>query len=170
MLPRYCAYTQSFRDHVPGGNNPAEIQRWYSMLGETFNAMHHYCWGLMKTNRGVLLARSEQSRRFYLNDAISEFDYVLDHAPPDFVLLPEILMKKGENLIRLGQDGSGNLQLLRAIELKPDYWPPYAVMSDYYKKKGDLKNAREVLEKGLSASPDAKALKERLANLDAVKK
>ena len=43
MLPRYCAYTQGFRDHVPGGNNPAEIQRWYSMLGETFNAMHHYC-------------------------------------------------------------------------------------------------------------------------------
>ena len=170
MLPRYCAYTQSFRDHVPGGNNPAEIQRWYSMLGETFHAMHHYCWGLMKTNRGVLLARSEQWRRFYLNDAIGEFDYVIDHAPPDFVLLPEILMKKGENLIRLGQDGSGNLQLLRAIELKPDYWPPYAVMSDYYKKTGDLKNAREVLEKGLLASPDAKALKERLANLDAVKK
>ena len=170
MLPRYCAYTQVFRDHVPGGNNPAEIQRWYSMLGETFNAMHHYCWGLMKTNRGVLLARSEQSRRFYLSDAISEFDYVLDHAPPDFVLLPEILMKKGENLIRLDQVGSGNQQLQRAIELKPDYWPPYAVMSDYYKKKGDLKNAREVLEKGLLASPDAKALKERLANLDAVKK
>ncbi len=50
------------------------------------------------------------------------------------------------------------------------HWPPYAVMSDYYKKKGDLKNAREVLEKGLLASPDAKALKERLATLDAVKK
>jgi hypothetical protein len=170
MLPRYCAYTQSFREHLPGGNNPDEIQRWYSMLGQTFHAMHHYCWGLMKTNRGVLLSRSEESRRFYLSDAISEFDYVLDHAPPDFVLLPEILMKKGENLIRLDQVGSGNLQLQRAIELKPDYWPPYAVMSDYYKKKGDLKNAREVLEKGLLASPDAKALKERLVNLDAVKK
>jgi hypothetical protein len=170
MLPRYCPYTQGFRDHVPGGNNPNEIQRWSSMLGQTFDAMHHYCYGLIKTNRGVLLAPNEQSRRFYLNDAIGEFDYVLDHAPPDFVLLPEILMKKGENLIRLDQVGSGNQQLLRAIELKPDYWPPYAVMSDYYKKKGDLKNAREVLEKGLSASPDAKALKERLAILDAVKK
>ena len=170
MLPRYCPYTQGFRDHVRGGNNPTEIQRWSSMLGQTFDAMHHYCYGLIKTNRGVILAPNEQSRRFYLNDAIGEFDYVLDHAPPDFVLLPEILMKKGENLIRLDQVGSGNQQLLRAIELKPDYWPPYAVMSDYYKKKGDLKNAREVLEKGLSASPDAKALKERLANLDAEKK
>ena len=170
MLPRYCAYTQSFRDRVPGGNNPDEIQRWYSIMGQTFHAMHHYCWGLMKTNRGVLLARDEQSRRFYLQDAIGEFDYVIDRAPPDFVLLPEILMKKGENLIRLGQHGSGIRQLLRAIELKPDYWPPYAAMSDYYKNTGDLKKAREVLEKGLSASPDAKALKDRLAKLDAVKK
>ncbi len=168
MLPRYCAYTQLFRNHVPGGNNPDEIQRWYSMLGQTFHAMHHYCWGLMKTNRGVILARDEQSRRFYLTDSIVEFDYVIDRAPPDFVLLPEILMKKGENLIRLGRGASGMLQLLRAIELKPEYWPPYAVMSDYYKNAGDFKNAREVLEKGLSASPDAKALKERLANLDAV--
>jgi tetratricopeptide (TPR) repeat protein len=79
-------------------------------------------------------------------------------------------MKKGENLIRLGRGPSGIKELLRAAELKPDYWPPYAAISDYYKKNGDLKDAREVLEKGLSASPDAKALKERLANLDTVKK
>jgi tetratricopeptide (TPR) repeat protein len=170
MLPRYCPYTQAFRDHVLGGNNPDEIQRWGSIIGETFHAMHHYCWGLMKTNRGVLLARDEQSRRFYLQDAIGEFEYVIQRAPPDFVLLPEILTKKGENLIRLGQGLNGNLELLRAMELKPDYWPPYAAMSDYYKNAGDLKKAREVLEKGLSASPDAKALKDRLAKLDAVKK
>jgi hypothetical protein len=170
VLPRYCVYTQMFRDRVPGGNNPDEIQRWYSILGQTFHAMHHYCLGLMKTNRGVLLARDDQLIRFYLNDAILEFDYVIERAPPDFVLLPEFLMKKGENLIRLGKGESGNLQLLRAIELKPDYWPPYAAMSDYYKNTGDLKNAREVLEKGLAASPGAKALKERLVNLDAVKK
>jgi tetratricopeptide (TPR) repeat protein len=169
-LPRYCAYTAYFRDHVPGGNNPAEIQRWLSIFGQTFYGMHHYCWGLMKTYRGVILARDEQWRRFYLKDAIEEFDYVIDRAPPDFILLPEILLRKGENLIRLGQGASGNLQLLRAIELRPDYWPAYAATSDYYKKTGDLEKAREVLEKGLSASPDAKALKERLADLDAVKK
>jgi tetratricopeptide (TPR) repeat protein len=169
-LPRYCAYTQSFREHVPGGNNPDEIQRWASLMGQMFIHMHHYCWGLMKTYRGLILSRDEQSRRFYLNDAIGEFDYVLAHAPADFVLLPEILMKKGENLIRLGNGGDGILQLLRATELKPDYWPPYAIMSDYYKDHGNLKAAREALEKGLSASPDAKALKERLANLDKVKK
>jgi tetratricopeptide (TPR) repeat protein len=170
VLPRYCAYTQYFRDQVPGGNNQDEIQRWYSVLGQTFHALHHYCLGLMKTNRGVILAREEHRRRFYLNDAILEFEYVIDRAPLDFPLLPEILTKKGETLIRLQRGLTGTQQLLRAIAIRPDYWPAYAAMSDYYKSISDLKKAREVLEKGLSASPDAMVLKQRLANLDEYKK
>ena len=169
LLPGYCKYTQLFRGRVPGGDNPDEIKRWYSIMGDTFNAMHHYCWGLMKTNRAILLTRTRQYRMFYLNDAISEFDYVLRYTPKDHVLLPEILTKKGENLIRLGQAPLGLQELTRAIELKPDYWPPYAIMSDHYKATGDIKNAREVLEKALSFSPDAKGLKMRLTELDAVK-
>ena len=53
----------------------------------------------------------------------------------------------------------------RAAELKPDYWPPFGQLGDYYKEKGDLPKAREVLEKGLSFSPDASGLKRRLAEL-----
>jgi hypothetical protein len=169
MLPRYCIHTQLFRDHVPGGNNPAEIKRWYSVMGETFHAMHHYCWGLMKTNRALILARTQQSRRYYLNDSIGEFDYVIDRAPKSFILLPEILTKKGENLIRLGRAPLGLKELTSAIELKPDYWPPYAAMSDHYKATGDIEKAREALEQALSFSPDAKGLKTRLMELDALK-
>src|SRR5688572_32104291 len=82
MLPRYCIHTQIFRSRVPGGNNEAEIKRWYQVMGPAFHAMHHYCWGLMKTNRADLLARSRQVRDFYLRDSVGEFDYVLDRAPP----------------------------------------------------------------------------------------
>lgn len=169
LLPAYCKYTQLFRGRVPGGDNPDEIKRWYSIMGDTFNAMHHYCWGLMKTNRAILLTRTRQYRMFYLNDAILEFDYVLRYTPKDHVLLPEILTKKGENLIRLGQAPLGLQELTRAIELKPDYWPPYAIMSDHYKAIGDVRNAREVLEKALSFSPDAKSLKMRLTELDTIR-
>ena len=169
MLPPYCIYTQSFRDRVPGADNPDQIKRWHTVMGDTFKAMHHYCWGMMKTNRAILLARTRQTRMFYLHDSIGEFDYVIRSAPKDFVLLPEILTKKGENLIRLGRAPLGIQELTRAIELKPDYWPPYAYLSDHYKAAGDIKKAREVLEKALSFSPDAKGLKMRLAELDAVK-
>ncbi len=166
MVPRYCIYTQYFRENVPGGNDAAEIERWYSTMGETFHAMHHYCWGLMKTNRAMFLARTPQLRTFYLNDAVSEYDFVIQRVKPGFPMLPEILMKKGDNLIRLGRGALGVQELERAIELKPDYWPPYTVLSDYYKATGDIKKAREALETALSFSPDAKALKTRLAELN----
>jgi hypothetical protein len=167
LLPRYCIHTQLFRDNVPGGNNPDEIKRWYLVMGGAFHNMHHYCWGLMKTNRAIFLARSQQYRTFYLNSSITEFDYVIRAAPLDFKMLPEILTKKGENLIRLDRGPQGISELERAIALKPDYWPPYAAMSDYYRKIGDLAKAREWLEEGLSASPNTKALMRRLAELNA---
>lgn len=167
MLPRYCIYTQVFRDRVAGGNNRQMIDSWYAQMGQVFHTMHHYCYGLMKTNRAVYLAQNETTRRFYLLDSLTEFDFVIQRAPADFVLLPEILAKKGENLIRLGKGSVGLLELERAIELNPGYWPPYAHLGDYYKSLGDLKTARDWLERGLAQAPDATGLKRRLSELDA---
>lgn len=169
MLPPYCKHTQLFRDRVPGGNNAAEIKRLYETMGRTFHAMHHYCWGLMKTNRAIFLARDRQTKTFYLGSAIKEFDYVLRHAPDDFVLLPEILTKRGENVIRLGRGEFGVKDLERAIELKADYWPPYVALSDHYKATGDVTKARALLEKALTFAPEVKSLKSRLSELDSVK-
>lgn len=170
MLPKYCIYTQEFRSRVPGGGNLDELARWHTVMGETFEHMHHYCWGLMKTNRGMLLARDPQARRAYVADAVNEFNYVIERAPPDFILLPEMLARKGENLIHVGQGPLGMVELERAAELKPDYWPPYAYMSDYYKEVGDTQKARELLERGLSFSPQATGLTRRLADLGSTKK
>jgi tetratricopeptide (TPR) repeat protein len=164
-LPKYCMYTLEFRRNVPGGNNGAEIKRWSSLMGPTFNAMHHYCWGLMHTNRAIFLAPTKQLRNFHLSASINEFDYVLRRASDDFVLLPEILTKKGENLIRLGRGPLAVGELERAIAVKPDYWPPYVVLSDYFRDSGDIGKAREVIERGLAAAPDTQALKKRLAEL-----
>lgn len=170
MLPRYCQFTQRFRLTVPGGSNPAEIKRWQEYMGgDVFEHMHHYCWGLMKTNRAMLLARDGDVRMHYLSESIGEFDYVLKRIPPDFVLLPEILTKRGENLIRLGKAPIGVLDLERATEVKPDYWPAFAQLGDYYKSAGDRAKAREWLERGLRGSPGAAALTRRLAELDAAR-
>ena len=165
MLPRYCIYTE-LRLRVAAGNNPAEIKRWQSIMGPIFGGMHHYCWGLMKTNRANILARTKQDRLFYLTDAIREFDYVIDRAPSDFVLLPEIVTKKGENLLALGKAAQGIAELERAIELKPDFRPPYESLSDHYKAAGEIAKAREVLEKALSFSPESRNLKSRMTELE----
>jgi tetratricopeptide (TPR) repeat protein len=165
MLPKFCPYTTLFNEKVPGGNNLEERDRWRSMFGPTWQHLHHFCWGLMKTNRAVLLARTEQARRFYLGDAIGEFDYVIQRSPEDFLLLPEILARKGQNLIRLGQGPKAIMVLERSAELKPDYWPPYAYLSDFFLETGNVSKAREYLERGLAVDPNLAPLKRRLEEL-----
>ena len=167
MLPEYCRYTQNFRDHLPGANNAAAIQRWSATLGQIFEAMHHWCWGLMKSNRALFLARDNRTKTFYLRDSIDEFDYVILRAPRDFILLPEMLTKKGENLLRLGNGPVGAAALEMAIELKADYFPAYAALSDYHKEKGDVATARKILEKGIALAPEARALRRRMDALPA---
>ena len=167
LLPKYCYTTQIFREFAPGGRDKAEMDRWYALLGGTYHHLHHYCWGMMKSNRANLLARDHRVRQFFLNDALAEYDYVIERAPADFVLLPEILAKKADNLFQLNRAPVAIFQLERAIELKPDYWPPYAKLADYYKGVGQVQKAREILVVGLKAAPDAVGLKRRLSELEA---
>jgi tetratricopeptide (TPR) repeat protein len=168
-LPGYCKYTQTFRGRVPGSDNAAEIERWTRVMGDTFIHMHHYCFGLMAVNSSVSLSNTPMDRRHYLSVSINEFDYILRHAPLDFALLPEILTRKGESLIQLDRAGEGMLEFQRAIKIQANYTPAYAAMSDFYKKAGQPAKAREWLEKGLSAAPNARALVRRLAELDDLK-
>lgn len=166
MLPAWCRHTQEFRERVPGGNSPDEIRRWRGVFGDTYEHLHHYCWGMMKANRARLLARDQQSRRAYEADAIDEYNYVLRHATEDYFLLPEVITRKGESLLRLEQGPVAVTEFERAIALKPDYWPPYAHLSDYYRALGQRPKAIEVLERGLAAVPDAAPLTRRLKELD----
>ncbi|HXF47558.1 MAG TPA: hypothetical protein VNK91_15715 [Burkholderiaceae bacterium] len=166
MLPRFCPHTQLFRERVPGGNDPEAIRRWHAAMGDIFLAMHHYCWGLMHMHRAKVLARDSQVRRFNFASAINEFDYVLRQARPDFALLPEILTKRGEALLGLGRAALALGEFERAIELKPDYWPPYAQIADYHKSQGDREKARAILQAGLKHAPGTKGLQRRLQELD----
>jgi tetratricopeptide (TPR) repeat protein len=119
----------------------------------------------MLTNRALLLARDPATRKSYLAGSIGDLDYMIRNVSKNFVMLPEIHTKKGENLLHLGRATEALSEFQAAIDLKPDYWPPYVAMIDYYKSVGNLKKAREITEKGLEFSPDSKALKQRLAQL-----
>lgn len=164
MLPKYCIHTRTFRHSVPGGNNAAEIKRLQAVSGPTYDALHHYCWGLMKTNRALFLTKEKRAKEFWLRGANDDYDYVIVRAAATFPLLPEILTKKGENLALL-RDSGAELVLRQAIELKRDYWPAYAALSDYYKGVGQLARSKEALERGLAVVPDTKPLLTRLSEL-----
>jgi tetratricopeptide (TPR) repeat protein len=82
-------------------------------------------------------------------------------------MLPEVRTKRAASLLYLGRAPEAIEEFGRAIELKPDYWPPYAALSDYYKQQRDVKEAKLWLERGLAANAEALPLKRRLAELDA---
>jgi tetratricopeptide (TPR) repeat protein len=165
-LPEYCRYTQNFRSCGPRATDKAEVDRWTRLMGPTFNHMHHYCMGLIDINHATYIAKSREERVSYLGHSVVEFDYVIERAPPDFSLLPEILTRKGESLIGMGRGPQGVAALRGAIDVDPSYWLPYATISDYYKETGDLAKAREWLQKGLSVAPNARGLTRRVAELD----
>jgi tetratricopeptide (TPR) repeat protein len=170
LLPPYCRYTQYYRESVPGANDPKQVERWTSLMGaQNFPHLHHYCWGLESSNRALYFSSTKLDRERELTQSVREFDYVLERVSPDFALLPEILTRRGENLLRLGNDPQGLQDLNRAIEVKPDHWPPYAALSDHYKALGDFASAREWAERGLAAAPGTRALQRRLAELDKTK-
>jgi len=164
-LPPYCRNSKSFAPRVPGGTNPAEIERWRTAMGPAFVHIHHYCQGLQLTHRAHFEARTKEARNRELRFSIGEFDFVLARVDSTFPLLPEILTKKGENLLILEKDREAVAALIKAIEVKSDYWPPYAALGDHYKKMGKLDEARNWLERGHAASGGAKALKRRLKEL-----
>ncbi len=136
-------------------------------MGGGMEHIHHYCRGLAHTAHALFTAKTPQERTWALGYSIGEFDYMLHNAGlgKEFKLMPEVLKNKGENLIRLGKFTEALPVLLRAIEMKPDYWPPYVVLSDYYKDSGDLAKAREWLDKALAIAPESKTLRARQAAL-----
>lgn len=166
QLPPYCRSTGYTA--VPGGKNPAEVQRWRGLMGPSFAHMHHYCWALHAINQSVM-ARTTQERLGHFERSVGDFTYVIENAEKDFVLLPEIYTKRGESLIRIGNAGQAVADFLRAIELKPDYWPPYVQLIDYFKQMGNLASAREWAEKGLALAPNSRTLQERKTELDEAK-
>lgn len=169
MLPEYCHYTPGWRDQLPfARSNPTRAAQLDGILGTTYSHLHHYCKGLAFVNRAnySFQQKGENAPRRLLTLALAEFQYVIDRSDRNFILLPEILSKKGQNLIRLGKSLQGLDELKKAIELKPDYWPPYAYISDYYMTNKDYGNARTWLEKALSIDPQSTMLRERKDALD----
>lgn len=172
LLPPYCRYTQG--GHV-GFENPSypspTAKYWVGVFGgqgltAQFWMMHHYCYALIHMMRGQRPRLSEMAYRGEWMEVIGEIDFILNRGvPPDFILLPEMMLNRGRALVRLKQFDAALKNFEKAIEAKPDYWPPYAEIAELHVHRGDKARAFEVLRSGLAAAPGAEALRKRLSDL-----
>lgn len=81
MLPEYC--------QAKFGSNQALSDQWRQRMGpEQYLHLHHYCHGLNYMRRATF-ANGRQDRRYALERAVNEFDYVLQRWPANFFLTPQ---------------------------------------------------------------------------------
>lgn len=88
MLPKGC--------QVKLGKDPVANANWSERLGaETWMHMHHYCHGLKFINRARFTI-NKVDRKYYLQNAIGEFDYCLTHWPANSPMMREAQREKSE--------------------------------------------------------------------------
>lgn len=170
LLPPYCKHTQGVVGHENPQMPSAGAKNWVNAFGgQGLTAhlwrMHHYCYALIHMMRGQRAGLTRMEYKEAWLGVIDEIDFTLQFMPPDFVLLPEMMLNRGRALMRLKKHEAAMNNFQQAIDLKADYWPPYLDIADYQVSTGDKAKAIEVLRQGLKNVPDAKALRLRLTEL-----
>ncbi len=158
LLPTYCADTMGFKYGDSHYNTSPRAPGWVAQMGNSFWAMHHYCWALINVHRARFPGVGAAQRRGLLESAIGDIGYVLKNSPPDFIMLPELYLRIGEISMLLGHTSQASDAYAKARELKPDYWPAYAQWAEVLIKLGMKDKAAVLLREGLSRMPQANVL------------
>lgn len=159
LLPPFC---KTKFDNGLNRSHP-DVRRWMNILGPEYEHIHHYCFGLNFYYRAGV---GDNNKDYYLRRAMDNYNYLIEHSRPDFILLPEVYVKRGQVYRSMGDTARAIQDFRKARDMKPDYLKPYAVIGDTYLQMGEKEKAREAWEQGLKVSPQSKALGRRIKSLD----
>jgi tetratricopeptide (TPR) repeat protein len=165
MLPSYCADANGFSSTFAEGRFSDSQRQWFAKMGSTFGHIHHYCWALLNAGRAHNPMAKAAERQILLGRAIGDCNYVVERAPPDFVLLPEIYLRMGQFSFERGDVVAALEYFDRSRAAKSDYWPPYIEIAKVNMKIGRRQEAEAALKQGLEVMPGEPRLKEALDNL-----
>lgn len=163
----YCAHTQGFPMAGPSYAPNEEQRRLLAIMGPTLWHLHHYCWAQVSIHRANAPVIDKVHKKALLESAISDSFYVINQAPPDFILLPEIHIRVGDVLVALDRPADAMSHFERARVLKPDYWPAYVRLADINLLIGRRAEAIALLEEGLQKVPEEPHIVEALARIKA---
>lgn len=142
----------------------AEYKSWSATLGPDYGHTHHYCAGSNFLNR-YYKARTTQAKRFNLNNARTNFEYMVKHASPSYSLMPDVYLGLGTVHMLSGQAGQAIAAFTKAIELNPRQPRAYNALADYYAKTNQTAKALETVTEGLRHNPDTRSLQRRYTEL-----
>lgn len=142
----------------------AEYKLWESTLGQDFGHTHHYCAGINFLNR-YYRSRSAQGKQFNLNNARTNFGYMVTHAAPTYGLMPDVYLNLGVVHSLMKQPAQAITYFNKAIELDPNQAKAYNALADYYVKTKQSAKALEMVTAGLRYNPDTRSLQRRYTEL-----
>lgn len=165
VLPEYCEYSQDGKHGFNiNGLTPAH-QQWLAVIGPTMHHIHHYCRGLKAAQKARNPLISAQQRASLYDSVVKEAAYVVERAPADFVLLPEIYLRMGQAMLGKGDVGSALEFFDKSRRVRPDYWPAYVELARTNLLLGRRGDAVAALKSGLQSSPEEANLKQALDRL-----
>jgi tetratricopeptide (TPR) repeat protein len=157
-LPPFC------KIKMRSNTSSSEYKMWESTLGKDFLHTHHYCMGINFINR-YYRARSQQDKRFNLNNAQGNLEYMVTHAESTYSLMPDVHLNLGVVYSMMNKPAQAITHFNKAIELNPRQPRAYGALSDYYVKSKQNAKALEIVTAGLRYNPDTKSLQRRYAEL-----
>jgi len=161
LMPKYCHGTQAIRTL---SQDPQPIQNYISIYGNSYTHLHHYCGALVTINKYQFL-QDKLLRESKMRYALTDIQYSIDRSDLDFTFLPDMLAAKARVLSILSRNNEAILVLKKAIEIKPDYVPAIAQLSDFFVNQGDKSQAIKVLETGIDNTERATSLIKKLEKL-----
>jgi tetratricopeptide (TPR) repeat protein len=157
-LPPFC------KVKMQSDRNSPEYKAWESTLGKDFLHTHHYCVGLNFINR-YYRSRSKQDKIYNLDNALDNMTYMVEHASPDYSLMPDVYLNRGLAYSLMNRKGEAVADMIKAIELDPQQVKAYNVLADFYAGTRQQGKALETVTDGLRHAPDAKSLQRRYKEL-----
>ncbi len=157
-MPPYCAGRYARND------NMAEYKRWEAQYGPDFIHTHHLCDGIGLLNN-YHKARTPQEKRGLLNEVMGNLNYMVQHAKPDFKLMPEVYWYRSRVYHLMDQPGQAVGDLRKAIELDPKQARFYTQAAEYLEKLRQQDEALKLVSEGLRNLPDHKGLQATYSRL-----
>ncbi len=157
LLPAFC--------QAKLGTNPADHQLYSGKIGPNWLHIHHYCVGLNFINRYKRSFGNKGDQQFYLQSALSEFEYMFTHSSPTFWMRPEMHVQKGKLLASAKRTVEAVNEFEMALKDNPNYLEAHVALSDLYKNTGQKSKSITALEQALQLSPNNKSLQRRYNEL-----
>jgi tetratricopeptide (TPR) repeat protein len=121
-----------------------------------------YCDGLRFINRAI---KYPQDKTYYLNEALSNMDYVLSNTAKGDPVRADVHLAKAKALKMLGRKTEILAELMQVEQYGVHSIDLYRSLADVYAENGDKQKALETVIDGLRYNPKSKGLKLRYQDL-----